>query len=278
MKILVFGGNGRLGKDLQSFTAARDDVEMIYTRSPSRSDSKLFPVDVTNEQEVFGAVERFAPSVILHLASITGPAADATPLLARAVNVTSMAHVVSAATAFDVDRIVFVSSSGVYGDQYSKPINELGPLAPNSFYAQTKVDAETLLRDAAHAKLVPEAVILRVFNIYGDRFDGSLVTRLLRSSPDSPVALRGPENFVRDYIHVNSVMPALVASLHRPVNVPVATYNIGSGIPMSNGDLVARLSRTNEIHTVTTPGSRSYSCADITLAREELGLKSNLRL
>jgi UDP-glucose 4-epimerase len=278
MKILVFGGNGRLGQDLQRFTRDRDDLDVTYTRSPSRSESELVPIDVADYEQVHSAVERFSPDVVLHLASITGGAADIDPEMATAVNATSMAHVVRAVSGTDVKRVVFVSSSGVYGDQYSAPINETGALAPGSHYARTKVAAEDYLRDAVRDGLVPEGVILRVFNIFGERFDGSLVTRLLASTPENPVALRGPDNFVRDYIHVDDVMPALIASLSNDLPELLMTYNIGSGEAVSNRQLVDRLSVAHKVYTVITAGERSYSCANITLAQRDLGLRSALRL
>ena len=278
MKILVFGGNGRLGQDLQRFTHGRDDLDVTYTRSPSRSESTLMPIDVSDYEQVQSAVDRFSPDVILHLASITGGAADIDPEKATAVNATSMAHVVRAASGTGVKRVVFVSSSGVYGDHYSTPIDENGELAPGSHYARTKVAAEDFLRDAVRDGLVPEGVILRVFNIFGERFDGSLVTRLLASTAESPVSLRGPDNFVRDYIHVDDVMPALIVSLSNDLSQPMTTYNIGSGEPISNRQLVERLSVAHTVHTVVIPGERSYSCADISLAQRDLGLRPTLAL
>jgi nucleoside-diphosphate-sugar epimerase len=98
---------------------------------------------------------------VLHLASITGSAADIDPEMATAVNATSMAHLVRAVSGTGVKRVVFVSSSGVYGDQYSAPIDENGALAPGSHYARTKVEAEDFLRDGVRDGLVPEGVILR---------------------------------------------------------------------------------------------------------------------
>ena len=278
MKILVFGGNGRLGQDLQRFTRERADLEVIYTRSPSRSDSPLAVVDVTSYEQVLAAMTRHTPDVVLHLASITGAAADVDPEKATAVNATSMQHIVDAASGTGLKRIIFVSSSGVYGDHYSSPIDERGELAPGSHYARTKVAAEEILFSAVRSGLLPEAVILRVFNIFGDRFDGSLVTRLLASSANEPVSLRGPDNFVRDYIHVDDVMPALITSLSSELPQPAMTYNIGSGVPVSNEQLVAKLSLTHEVYTRVVAGEPSYSCADITLAQRDLGLRPTLGL
>jgi len=278
MKILVFGGNGRLGQDLQRVTRQHPDLEVTYTRSPSRSESSLVVVDVTSYEQVREAVMRYDPDVVLHLASITGAAADVDPALATAVNTTSMQHIVDAASDTGLKRVVFVSSSGVYGDHYSTPIDERGTLAPASHYARTKVAAEQILTDAISSGALAQGVILRVFNIYGDRFDGSLVTRLLASTPESPVSLRGPDNFVRDYIHVDDVMPALITSLSSELPQPAMTYNIGSGIAVSNEQLVAKLSLSHQVYTTVAAGEPSYSCADITLARRDLGLRPTLDL
>jgi UDP-glucose 4-epimerase len=278
MKVLVFGGNGRLGRDLQRFTVDLNELDVTYTRSPSTNASNLPQVDVTDAAQILAAVRRYTPDVILHLASITGAAADADPERATAVNLTSMAHVIDAAREHSVARIVFVSSSGVYGDRYDSPVGEDGALAPASLYARTKLAAEDLLRQAVDKGEIPAAVILRVFNMFGEKFDGSLVSRLLASTAESPVALRGPDNFVRDYIHVDDVMPSLISSFSNPLASGVATYNIGSGVPVSNRQLVDDLSRFQPIHTIVTAGERSYSCADIRLATRDLGLSPSRSL
>jgi UDP-glucose 4-epimerase len=278
MKILVFGGNGRLGQDLQRFTRGRADLEVTYTRSSSRSESPLAVVDVTSYEQVLAAITRYTPDVVLHLASITGAAADVDQEKATAVNATSMRHIVDSASGTGLRRVVFVSSSGVYGDQYSEPVDERGTLAPGSHYARTKVAGEKILFDAVNSGALAEGVTLRVFNIFGERFDGSLVTRLLASTPESPVSLRGPNNFVRDYIHVDDVMPPLIASLASDLPQAAMTYNIGSGVAVSNEQLVAKLSRSHQVYTTVAVGEPSYSCADITLARRDLGLRPTLDL
>jgi UDP-glucose 4-epimerase len=156
----------------------------------------------------------------------------------------------------------------VYGDGYRTPAAESAPLDPRSAYAQSKVEAEAILAAATGV----ESVLLRCFNVFGERFDESLVARLQHSSPDAPVTLYGTDDFVRDYIHVAEVMRGLVAAFRVPLPAPSRVFNIGSGRPLSNRELVERLQRRSPVHYVVRSGARSYSCADPSRARAELGL------
>lgn len=270
MKALVLGGNGHLGRELQ-VAAAAGSVDAVFTRSPAPSASHLPVVDVTDRRSVRSAIEDSKPDVVLHLASITGAAADLDPARAEAVNVESVGYVSEAAAAAGVPRVVYVSSASVYGDRYESPVAENAPLDPRSTYAETKIRAEEALVLAAAAG-GPEAVILRIFNIVGAGFEHSLVSKLLASRPEAPVPLRDLDGFVRDYIRIDDVLPALLASFRASVAGRSRIYNIGSGIPVSNRELLTILSERQPVYYEPVDGEPSYSCADIGRASRELGL------
>lgn len=268
MRLLILGGNGRLGREIQSHELP-PDIVAEFAVSPNDPDPARVTVDVTDQDAVHRAIAGFHPDVVLHLASITGPAADAAPDRAEAVNAESLRHVSRAAAAEGVSRVVLVSSSSVYGDRYGEPVQEDGLLDPVSVYARSKLRGEEELASGAGPF---DAVILRIFNIYGPRFENSLVTRLLRSSAEGPVPLRDLDGFVRDYIHASDVVAAILASVRAPRAEDVSIYNIGSGVATSNRRLVQTLERHAPILFTEIGGVQSYSCANVDRARRDLGL------
>ena len=268
MRVLVLGGDGRLGRELQSSDLGKG-VEGVFTRSPTERASSLRPIDVTDASAVTSAFSDIQPDCVIHMASVTGAAADANPGLAVAVNAVSVRYAAEAASRSGASRFILISSSSVYGDRFDRPVSETGAVDPRTLYARTKVRGEQELVDAAGDLAV---IILRIFNIYGPRFESSLVTRLSRSVSDGPVELRNPAGFVRDYVDARDVAAAMVTSLDAQHAGGVSTYNIGSGIATSSRELVRTLSRRFPIDTNEVPGPMSYSCADISLARRDLGL------
>jgi UDP-glucose 4-epimerase len=270
MKVLITGSAGRLGRQLQLRLGLRESVEGIFLRNPRTELDKLdtLAVDVTDAAALRHAISLSRPDVIVHLASIAGAACELDELRAHAVNVRSVETVASSAEEFGVSRIIFASTSAVYGDQFAGPVAEDAELSPVSTYARTKIDAENVLQNKASARL--QVVILRIFNVFGESFEDSLVSKLLASSPAHPVIFRGWDNFVRDYSHVDSVVDAIELSMTAPLDQASSTFNVGSGVPTSNRQLVERLGSGRTLQFRTETAAFSYSCADISRARLQL--------
>jgi nucleoside-diphosphate-sugar epimerase len=148
---------------------------------------------------------------------------------------------------------------------------------PNSSYAIGKLRAEAILRDRP-ALNSPQSVSLRIFNVFGEDSSDSLVSKLLRSTVDHPVSLRGLDSFVRDYIHLDDVAAAIVASLTSALPVRDSIFNIGSGVATTNRELIETLSEHATIHYRLADGRPSFSCADVRLARDFLGFACTHKL
>jgi UDP-glucose 4-epimerase len=277
MKILTTGAAGRLGRSFERRIRGSGDQRSIFLRNrgPANGTSDPLRVDVTDRASLFAAISRTQPDVIVHLASLAGAVSDDDPERTRAVNVDSVRYVAEAAEELGVQRIVFASSGSIYGDRYSTPIDENGQLNPGSRYANSKALAEEVLRDAARSQGNLEVVILRIFNIYGQDFDQSLVSRLWNSSPANPVPLRAMNDFVRDYSHVSTVVSAIEASTSAILEKRESIFNIGSGIPITSARLVETLATARPISYAAETGAASYSCADIALASAQLSLASS---
>jgi len=140
---------------------------------------------------------------VVHLAASMGvQQTDKNKLQCLSVNIQGTVNVLEAAVSTGVKKVVFASSSEVYGDARELPISELTPLSPKSVYAVSKIAAEEYVRAYTQLSGI-EHTILRFFNIYGpwqdERFAISrFVGSILR---EEPVRIYGDGNQVRAFCH-----------------------------------------------------------------------------
>ena len=260
---LITGANGRLGRVVQRMGVGADPTFALGSPRAAGSNGTL---DITDASAVYAAFEHARPRVVVHLAAVVGATCTADPSFAHTVNVDGTANLISAAQAFDVERFVFLSTAAVYGDSRRHPVSENDVVQPSGPYAESKLQAESVLSMSAGTMAID---VLRVFNVFGPEMGDSLISRLL-SATSTPVSINGLDSFVRDYIHVNDVARAVGAAANSE-GLGYRVLNIGSGIPRSNRDLLDSLPAASLSPVTIGPEVESYSCADITAAKESLG-------
>ncbi len=164
---------------------------------------------------------------VIHLATASLLECERDPAAAAAVILDGTRRLLDAARRAGVKRVIFASSSEVYGDPPRLPVRESDPLSPLSIYGFLKACAEILvLRHAA------SACVLRFFNLYGEAVDGRPRETVLnlfarRILAGEAVAIdRSPKNS-RDFLHVQDAAQALAAAINREEASGV--INIGSG-------------------------------------------------
>ena len=175
MKVLVTGGAGFIGSRLVALLSQRgyetvvfDDLSTGYVENLAGfSDVRLVEGDVRNAEALAKAMH--GCQMVFHLAasignvnSLRNPVEDST------VNVLGTLNVLEAAREAGVKRVVFASSSSVYGDTEILPKVETMTPSPRSPYAASKLAAESYCR-AFHAMSAVETVVLRYFNVFGPR-------------------------------------------------------------------------------------------------------------
>jgi len=274
-RLLVTGAGGSIGRRLRARLEA-DGADAVFLVSPRSiglapeptADPAVEVVDITVAARLNEVVAAHRPTGIIHLASVTGADCEADPERAQVVNVEAVRSLAGIAKANGVSRIVLASTSAVYGDQYASPVDETGELVLGSRYAQTKRDAELVLQAAADGDGDFSAISLRIFNVYGPGMSGSLANRLVAAPAASPVVLAGLDTFVRDYVHVDDVVEALLRSVEVSLPQPWSIVNVGTGRPVSNRELIAALAPVN---AVTSDPRASYSCAAVARASALLG-------
>jgi nucleoside-diphosphate-sugar epimerase len=141
-----------------------------------------------------------------------------------------LAHFLSALGRASPSVVLYMSTTGVYGDTRGAAVDEASPIAPTSPQARRRVAAEKLAKAWCDARAV-RSVVLRVPGIYGP---GRLpLERLRRGEP----ALRPEDAGPGNRIHVDDLVAACIAALERPVS---GVFNVSDGNPASTTEYLQR--------------------------------------
>lgn len=240
----VTGGTGFIGQPLVQRLTKYSPVRVLTT--------SLGSARVPNAEYVIGdvvspdAVEQFVSccTSIIHLAGIahTGLRTEAEKKRSYAVNVEGTRMVLNAAVRHGVQKFVFVSTAHVYAVHAGLDLEEVSLVAPSSFYAQTKIEAEQLVREAGKGGM--QIVIARPCLIYGPgaRFN---LNKMMRAIDAGYYFHLSGVNPVRSFLSLENAARAL----HHLVNSNSAegAYNLADEHPFSlvdfTNDLADRMKR-----------------------------------
>jgi UDP-glucuronate 4-epimerase len=220
-------------------------------------------------------------SVIVHLAAKAGVRPSlADPSGYATANVMGTQSVIEAVRAAGAARLVFGSSSSVYGDDTPVPFREDAPcVLPISPYAATKRAGELILTALApHLRI--RAAALRFFTVYGPRQRPDLAihkfTRLLDAG--QPITMFGDGSEARDYTYIEDIVAGVLAATDWTAGAPVGVeiFNLGGNesIPLSRMiETIGRaLGVTPRIERAgRQPGDVTRTSADITKSHRVLG-------
>ncbi|MGH7549211.1 MAG: SDR family oxidoreductase [Gemmatimonadota bacterium] len=229
--------------------------------------------------------------VILHQAALGSvPRSIENPLETHSVNVLGTVNVLEAARHEGRPRVVYASSSAVYGDDSRLPKVEDRRGRPLSPYAASKVAGELAADAHAHSYGL-EVLGLRYFNVFGPRQrpDGpyaAVVPRWIEAFiQDHPVVIYGDGRTSRDFCYVaNTVQANLLAALTREPGAVGSVVNVAVGGRTSLTELFEKIRRRvarvvpragsrKPVHEPFRPGDVPHSEADISRAERLLGYR-----
>jgi UDP-glucuronate 4-epimerase len=241
----VTGAAGFIGSHLtEALLAQGHEVVAIdsftdhYERASKEANAAAFPVesiDLTTDPLDLTAVDG-----VFHLAGRGGARSFGEPFRPYLEeNVLASQRVFEAAAAAGV-RVVFSSSSTVYGDAASYPTPESSPLGARTPYGLTKIACEQLA-DAYRAEFGLDVVVLRYFTVYGPRQrPDMLLARVIRSLvTGEELVIYGDGSQSRSFTHVEDVVRATIAAMARATTGSV--YNVGGGEEASLTEVIASL-------------------------------------
>ena len=283
MNYLVTGGAGFIGSNVVDALQKLGHEPVVLDDLSSGYRENLVPGVPFVEGDVrdLDAVTRamVGCGVVFHVAASVGNVRSIEhPQTDSAVNVLGTLNVLETARARRIDRVVFSSSAGIFGELKTLPISEGHPQDPDSPYGTSKLAAEKMC--LVYNKLYGmHNVCLRYFNVYGphQRFDayGNVIPifadRILKQEP---LTIFGDGEQTRDFVNVRDVAAANVqAGLAREAR---GVFNIGSGTRITINELARVM---HEIAAVQSGlryapprmGDVRDSLADIRAARAAFG-------
>jgi len=287
MKFLVTGGAGFIGSNIVDELLKRNyEVTVLDNFSTGKrenlatygNDIELIEGDIRSYHIVKDAVKDV--DVILHQAALPSvPRSINDPITSNEVNVTGTLNILEAARKNNIQKIVFASSSSVYGDNPKLPKDESMIPNPLSPYAVSKLSGEKYCQVFTRIYGL-KTVALRYFNVFGPRQDpnsqySAVIPRFIKSimNDESPVIFGDGEQS-RDFTFVRNVIEG---------NILAATTDCESGIAMNCAchgritlnELVANINEilgknVKPIYKESRAGDIKHSFADIHLAETNL--------
>jgi nucleoside-diphosphate-sugar epimerase len=218
-------------------------------------------------------------TAVFHLAAQPGVRTSFGPGFSRYLhdNVLGTQRLLESCVRAEVPRLIFASSSSVYGHVPSFPTREESRTRPASPYGVTKLAAEHLCQAYAQPKLSSMTVaILRYFTVYGPRQRPDMAFRrfIEASIASRPIVVYGDGGQTRDFTYVDDVVRASLLAMTAPVaNEPV---NIGGGRQVSLNEAIDLIGATTGRglrieRRPPHPGDARYTGADATRAEALLG-------
>lgn len=222
-------------------------------------------------------LERARPDAVVHLAAMAGVRPSIRePVLYTEVNLTGTSLLLEAMRKAGVRRLLFGSSSSVYGGSRDVPFREDQPAdRPVSPYAATKRAGEVLCH-AYHHLHGFDVACLRFFTVYGPRQRPEMAIHKFTRKifRGEPIPFYGDGTSARDYTYVDDIVDGVVRALDRAEGFRI--YNLGGSRTTSLSDLVAMLAERVGKEPVLErlpdqPGDVPVTYADVGRAHDELG-------
>ena len=216
---------------------------------------------------------------VVHLAAKAGVRPSiADPALYADVNVVGTTVLLEAARRSGARAFLLASSSSVYGARSDAPFRETDPPAPAlSPYAATKQAAELMGR-TFHSLHGLDVTSLRFFNAYGPRQRPDMAIHKFSALllAGKPIPVFGDGSMRRDHTYVDDIVDGVVRALDRCPGSGYRVYNLGNSATVTLTELVATIERTWGKTAVKEqlpdqPGDVPMTCADLTIARRDLG-------
>lgn len=191
-------------------------------------------LDLTDIKALKRCFKKYRPTTICHLAAQPGVRYSlVNPFIYQKFNVEGFVNIIELAHLYNIKRLVYASSSSVYGNETDVPYKEtLAVDTPISLYAATKKANELLAHTYTHLYGLP-TVGLRLFTVYGPwgrpdmalwRFTDAIFCR-------QPITVYNNGNMHRDFTYIKDIVDGVLAALSNPNLAPYEIINLGNHRP-----------------------------------------------
>jgi nucleoside-diphosphate-sugar epimerase len=293
-KVLVTGGAGFIGSSLARALLERGDDVRILDNFSTGDRANLDGLDVEIVEGELRSYERVhnavrTTEVVYHLGALGSvPRSVQDPLTSSAVNVEGTLNVLLAARDEGVRRVVFSSSTSVYGSTRQLPTREDSPPDPISPYGVAKLAAERYCISFSRVYESFESVVLRYFNVFGPRQSpfsqyAAVVPRFVTAiDAGRPVEIHGDGEQSRDFTYVGNVVDATVRA-GDAAGASGEIFNVAAGSPASVNLIADTIGEilgkpVERRHQPSRAGDIRNSWADLTKAERVLGYVPRVEL
>ena len=287
MKVVVTGGCGFIGSNIAEELIKKHYVVVIDDLSTGRIENIQSLQDKENFEFVrgnitdLGLLKQIFEDVdcIFHQAAIPSVQRSVeNPLDTNEANIKGTLNVLIAARDCGVKKVVYASSSSVYGDTPELPKKENMKPNPQSPYAVSKLTGEYYCKVFSDIYGI-KTICLRYFNVYGPKQDptseyAAVIPRFInRVLNNQPPIIFGDGNQTRDFTFVKDVVKANILAMEKNVE---GVFNIAYGQQISINELANKIMeivgvKLNPVYDKPRPGDIRNSLADISLAKQKLG-------
>ena len=290
MKILVTGGAGFIGSHIAEYLVQRGDDVTVLDNLITGSKENLTKIndkinfvngDIRDHKlleelvsDTTGVFHEAALASVQQSFSMKDEYID--------VNVTGTENIFKLAKEYGF-KIVYASSSSVYGNPKKIPVKEDDERKPINPYAKTKLDGEDLAKK--YSEIGVKVIGLRYFNVFGKRqskeYAGVIKLFLQRIQQKKSPKINGDGLQTRDFVHIDDVVKANVLAMDSDINHRF--LNVGSGLPTSVLDLANLIIEVSglplePIHGPELSGDVRATQADIKLIRKLLNWEPKMKL
>jgi|TARA_R110001592_G_scaffold264591_1_gene530034 UDP-glucose 4-epimerase len=259
MNILVTGADGFVGSKLIS-KLKQLDHQVIGLDKNKNSNKKNLIYDISKKNFVKNFInkENISIDIIFHLAAQPGGYKSLiNPYIDAKWNCVGTANMVSLSKVLKVKKFIYSSSMSVYGNNNN--VLEITPVNPISFYGVSKYTGELQCKLLLEHSHIPYT-IFRLFATYGSGQDlknphqGILSIYLSQMLKDSKVKITGTKNRIRELVHVNDVINALVWGLDKKTNNEI--YNVSNNEPITPEIIIKQISKelNKPVKIIELPG------------------------
>lgn len=294
MNILITGGAGFIGSTLADKLLKIESNNVIVIDnfndyySPKLKEKnikhnldnknyKLYRGDICDKNLLSKIFEENQIDVVVHIAASAGvrPSIE-NPLSYVKNNIEGTVNIVEVMKRKNVQRIVFASSSSIYGnckeEIFSEDLKVSEPISP---YAASKSACEQFLY--TYSKLFDiQVVALRFFTVFGPRQRPDLAIRKFIDliKENKPIPVYGDGTTIRDYTYVDDIVDGIISAINYN-DTPYEIINLGGGAPVSLNQMIETIEKVlNKKATIEhlpmQPGDVSKTAADITKAKKLL--------